>query len=473
MAGSYEGVPPSPVGSDYRPRDAAASPLYRAVLGSLETYLVERSQQRDTPAHPCAESSLRAFLECGIPRFGVARFRCKDCGDSRFVPFSCKRRMACPSCDSKRAVFESGQALTELLAEVPYRQWVLVLPKRLRYFVHRDKRLPGEISRLLASALTDFHRRRAAAPKDAAPAQFHILQRFGSSVNLHLHDHAVVSDGVFSLDNGVLRFTPAPPPTFEEVTELVELLRRRILKRMLRMRVLHEATVNEMLSWPHGGFSLDGGTYIEAQDRAGLERLLLYVLRPAISLKQLAYNPEKDLVVYRPAKGRPDSPAVLEWSGAEFVGRIAALIPPARKHLVRYYGALGPRSPLRRAVSQAARQKAGATELEAGYELTVLGQVERTARKAVRASARAWAACLKKVFEVSPVLCVKCCGVILDDRELDRILAHQGWPVDSPKTSPARAPLAPEADQDDAGQTDPNSEQWDARQDWPAGDWPA
>ena len=186
-----------------------------------------------------------------------------------------------------------------------------------------------------------------------------------------------------------MAFQPAPPPAFEQVAELVEGLRRRILKRMLRMRVLPEATVNEMLSWPHGGFSLDGGTYVEAQDRAGLERLLLYVLRPALSLKALTYKPEQDLVIYRPAKGKPDSPAVLEWSGAEFVGRIAALIPPARKHLVRYYGALGPRSPLRRAVSCAARQKAGAVELEAGYSVTVLRKIERAAREAVRASARA------------------------------------------------------------------------------------
>ncbi len=362
---------------------------------------------------------------------------------------------------------------------MPYRQWVLVLPKRLRYFVHRDKHLPGEISGLLAQALTDFYRRRAAAPEDAAPAQFHVLQRFGSSVNLHLHDHAVVSDGVFSLDNGTLRFTSAPPPTFEEVAELVELLRRRILKRMLRMRVLPEATVNEMLAWPHGGFSLDGGTFVEAQDRAGLERLLLYVLRSALSLKHLTYAPERDLVRYRPAKGRPDSPAVLQWTGAEFVGRMAALIPPARKHLVRYYGALGPRSPLRWAVSQAARQKAGTAELEAGYAVTVLGKVERAARQAVRASARAWAVCLKRIFEVSPVLCVKCGGVmvltalILNDAELDRILAHQGWPMHFPTTSPARAPPAPAADQDDADQADTSSEQWDVRQDWPAGDWPA
>jgi hypothetical protein len=95
---------------------------YRAILASLETYLAERAGQRGSPAHPCAESALRAFLECGIPRFGVARFWCKQCGDSRFVPFSCKRRMACPSCDAKRAVVESGHALEELLAAAPYRQ---------------------------------------------------------------------------------------------------------------------------------------------------------------------------------------------------------------------------------------------------------------------------------------------------------------------------------------------------------------
>lgn len=63
-------------------------------------------------------------------------------------------------------------------------------------------------------------------------------------------------------------------------------------------------------------------------------------------------------------------------------------------------------------------------------------------------------------------------ALIQDDRELDRILGHQGWPADFPKTSPARAPPAPAADQDDAGPADPRSEQEGARQDWPAVDWP-
>ncbi|MFI5363017.1 MAG: transposase zinc-binding domain-containing protein [Elusimicrobiota bacterium] len=182
----------------YRPRDAAESPLYRVVIDHLETYLSARSVAKDDPSNSAAEDSLRSFLQCGIPRFGVARFRCKDCGDSRFVPFSCKRRMACPSCDAKRGVVESGHALEDLLPDVPYRQWVFVLPKRVRYFVNRDSRLSGEIDAILARTLTAFFRKRSGAPKGAAPAQFHAIQRFGSSVNLHVHVHAALSDGCFS-----------------------------------------------------------------------------------------------------------------------------------------------------------------------------------------------------------------------------------------------------------------------------------
>ena len=128
----------------------------------------------------------------------------------------------------------------------------------------------------------------------------------------------------------------------------------------------------------------------------------------------------------------------------EFVRRVAALIPPPRKHVVRYYGALGPCSPLRGAVNAATKGRATSEELEAGYPVTLLGRAAReagkAARKAASAALRSWAACVRKVFEVDPVRCVKCGGemklvaVVLDDGELDRILAHEGWPVEFPKT---------------------------------------
>ncbi|MFI5348247.1 MAG: transposase zinc-binding domain-containing protein, partial [Elusimicrobiota bacterium] len=286
----------------YRPRDAASSPLYRTVLDHLETYLAARSRAKDDASNSAAEDSLRSFLQCGIPRFGVARFRCKDCGDSRFVPFSCKRRMACPSCDAKRAVVESGRALDDLLPDVPYRQWVFVLPKRLRYFVHRDARLAGEIDAILARTLTSFYQKRSQAPKAAAPAQFHAIQRFGSAVNLHVHVHAALSDGCFSFDGGTLRYHSAPPPSAVELADLLLVLRKRIFRRLLRLGALPQRSVEEMMAWPHSGFSLHAGTLIEAGDRAALQRLLLYFLRPALSLKQLTYKPEEGLVRYQVLK---------------------------------------------------------------------------------------------------------------------------------------------------------------------------
>ena len=224
------------------------------VLDRLESLLVEPLEGSQPFAASCAENSLRAFLECGIPRFGVVRFLCKGCQTSLFVPYSCKRRMVCPSCDSKRAAVETERALSEILPCVPYRQWVLTVPKRLRYFVNRNPALSGELSRILAGTLARFYRSRARADRDSAPGQYHAIQRFGSKVNLHVHVHAVVSDGVFALEGGTLKFHPAPTPTASELAELSRQLRRRILKRMLRLKAVPEESAAEMLARTHGGF---------------------------------------------------------------------------------------------------------------------------------------------------------------------------------------------------------------------------
>ena len=129
-------------------------------------------------------------------------------------------------------------------------------------------------------------------------------------------------------------------------------------------------------------------------------------------------------------------------------------------------------------MTAATRGKATLSELEAGYTATVAGKLAREAKHAAGAAGRAWASCLKNIFEVDPVRCAKCGGemklaaVILDDKELDRILAHQGWPVAFPKTKAPRAPPGNGAESEEGGQADGRSERWDGRQDFPS-EWPA
>lgn len=154
------------------------------------------------------------------------------------------------------------------------------------------------------------------------------------------------------------------------------------------------------------------------------------------------------------------------------------MVPPPRKHVVRYYGALGPRSPMRKAVNAATAGKASLGELEAGWSVTVAGKVEREAKRALSAAGKAWAACLRKIFEVDPVKCGKCGGemklvaVVLDDGELERILAHQGWPTEFPKTRASRAPPRREERGGGESQADPRAEGWEGRQEF-GSEWPA
>ncbi|HXT02198.1 MAG TPA: hypothetical protein VN915_16110 [Elusimicrobiota bacterium] len=105
--------------------------------------------------------------------------------------------------------------------------------------------------------------------------------------------------------------------------------------------------------------------------------------------------------------------------------------------------------------------------------MTLAAKVSREARRAAGAAGRAWAACLRKIFEVDPVRCGKCTGemklvaVILDDRELERNLAHQGWPTEFPKTKAPRAPSGRVESGWEGGQVDPRAEKWDGRDEFP------
>ena len=48
-----------------------------------------------------------SFLDCGIPENGMARVRCEECGHDFFVAYSCRCRVVCPSCSTKRSILHA------------------------------------------------------------------------------------------------------------------------------------------------------------------------------------------------------------------------------------------------------------------------------------------------------------------------------------------------------------------------------
>jgi hypothetical protein len=102
-------------------------------------------------------SSIDKFLKCGDLKEGFARVKCKDCGEEFFVAFSCRQRSCCPSYDQKRALLLGHRLKVEVLAEVPHRQWVFTIPKRLRVYFRYDRKLLGKLCRAAYDTVCDVY----------------------------------------------------------------------------------------------------------------------------------------------------------------------------------------------------------------------------------------------------------------------------------------------------------------------------
>jgi len=91
--------------------------------------------------------------------------------------FSCRTRGFCPSCHAKR-VEEWGEWMREtLLLDVPHRQIVFTIPKRLRVFFKFNRCLLGDLCR---SALRSLNRYFEIVTGSALrPGVIAVLQTFG------------------------------------------------------------------------------------------------------------------------------------------------------------------------------------------------------------------------------------------------------------------------------------------------------
>jgi len=144
------------------------------------------------------EKEFRDFLTCGVLAHGFARLRCSDCAFERLVPFSCKGRGFCPSCGGRRMTEGAARLVDGILPHVPVRQWVLSLPHRLRYLLAWDHTLCRAVLAVYARALLSFQRRRARRRglRDGYSGCVTVIQRFGGGLNLNVHFHTLVLDGV-------------------------------------------------------------------------------------------------------------------------------------------------------------------------------------------------------------------------------------------------------------------------------------
>lgn len=230
----------------YERRAPETSPLYRVVKDHLVVLLEHaRIHSEHGAGYPrFVEREFERFLDCGLLCRGFVRVRCDTCAAERLVAFSCKTRGFCPSCTTRRMAETAAHLIDNVLPPVPYRQWVLSLPRRIRFLLACNHGLLSRVLRLFVRKLGAWQRRRARQRGlcDTHTGAVTFVQRFGSLLNLNCHFHTLVPDGVFVRDhNGALRFYLLPPPRAADLARLVHQIGRAIEKLVDRHQADNDA----------------------------------------------------------------------------------------------------------------------------------------------------------------------------------------------------------------------------------------
>jgi hypothetical protein len=324
-----------------------------------------------------------------------------------------------------------------------------------------------------------------------------IIQRFGAALNLNVHVHALGFDGVYVEEQGgALRFHETAPPTDDEMDRLLRTIDRRVQRLLARRGVpgdlddgnaadpwhdeapvlagIAAASVQgrrargaragapvrrvgasaELLALaPAGrgpcharwnGFDLHAGVVVPPRDRARLERLCRYALRPPVAHDRIHLTAEGQVVLdlrHRWADGTTR----LVFEPLELLERLAALTPRPRINLLLYYGVLGARSAWRSRLREAEARRVAAA---AAARTAAPADPEGAAAGSPRTN-RLWAELMQRSFGFDVLACPRCgnrlelVALIEEAAVIRRILRHLGLPTEVPAARLARPPPLP------------------------------
>jgi hypothetical protein len=241
-----------------------------------------------------------------------------------------------------------------------------------------------------------------------------VIQSFGQKINFHSHVHCLVTEGGEDSEG---RFHHLA--SFQDCL-LAEFFSREVFALLLRHELTSEDLVEKISGWRHSGFSVH--SKVRAQTRKEAERVGKYMIRPLLSLERLSLDEKRAQVCYRYGREAGE----VEWMDyLEFIARLTSHIPDKGQVTVRYYGLY----------ANAHRGKVK----KASLEFFSLRMVEEELRPI---ASKGWAEMIRKVYEVDPLICPQCGGMmriiafLTDFSVVDRIINHLKLTFASDKPPP-------------------------------------
>lgn len=132
---------------------------------------------------------------------------------------------------------EVHHIIENVIPEVTTRQWVLSFPFKIRYVLSHNLKLTNELLKIFIRVIESYQRKRI-QNKNAKIGAITFIQRFGSALNLNVHFHTLMTDGVFipQKDQTYL-FQRLPHPTHEKLQQLVNKIKIKIERKINKLNL--------------------------------------------------------------------------------------------------------------------------------------------------------------------------------------------------------------------------------------------
>ena len=214
------------------------------------------------------------------------------------------------------------------------------------------------------------------------------LHTAGDSLNFNPHIHGLVTNGIL-IEQGIFY----PLPDFKS-TKFTEYFTHRVMTLMKRAGLVPESRIELIQSWQHSGFSVWAGEPVDYSESESILFISRYIDKGPVANNKISID--GDIITYETKDGKTH-----EFYPLEFLARITPHIPDKWESTTRYYGLYSHRK----------RGK----EKQLNKALGI--RIEELPLEASKPVSRTWAALIKKVFEVDPLVCPKC-GEKMKVREL-------------------------------------------------------
>ena len=472
-----------PTEFNYARRRPEKTVLYRLIQENWLTFTSNAAETgHDIPNFVTKE--FEGFITCGILAHGFCRVHCDSCLQDRLVAWSCKGRGFCPSCMGRRMAEMQVHLSERVLGDTPIRQWVLTVPKPIRYLLAYHRNACSAVLKIFINTVFRWLKTRAkrefalASIRNVYPGAITAIQRHGSAADLNIHYHSLVTDGVFvtqdDTDSPTFRMLHAPSEpdlaaiSWEICRNTIAWLRKHDLwidsadsasvlaqesplvaacaAASLQGRVLfgkrqgsgllrlqNPLLVQQPTSQLAGhGFHLHAAVRAAAQDHKAKATLCRYIVRPPIANDRLSILPH-GRVQLRLKRAYSDGTTHMLFEPLDFIARLVALVPPPRAHQVRFHGVFAPHHRLRERVVPP-------PVLESLPAKSPLPTSFTTTRR------KSFAMLLKKTFDLDLLICPRCGGqsrvleATTEPKAIQKILAHLGFSTEAPRFAKARAP---------------------------------